>query len=446
MPALPGIYIFKNDQNMPIYIGKAKILKKRVSSYFVAKKSDWKTKLLLTHATDLEHIVTKTETEALLLEAGLIKQHQPMFNTLLKDGQPFVYLMISKQELPQLKIVRNKKIKGTYFGPFIYKGQARSVYRFLLEQLQLYVCNKKIENGCLQYHLGKCSGTCKTNFDRAAYLFRLSLAKHILKGDDKSFKKQLAEQIKTHSKQLEFEAAQKLAKIQESLDKIIEIIKLKLDKEPALGGSMLRYALLRSEATKGTQHERNNKILHPLTPKSARTELVEVLQAQTDTSKQPQTKLATFLKLSREPRVIDCFDISHMQGQAHVGACVRFIDGAPAKSQFRHFNIKTVHQPDDYAALQEIVTRRYRDPKNLPDLIMIDGGKGQLSAVQKVLKAPVPIVSLAKNGEKLYSTSTTEVPRLTAADSTGKILIALRDYAHHFAIEHHRRKQNKIKE
>jgi excinuclease ABC subunit C len=130
-----------------------------------------------------------------------------------------------------------------------------------------------------------------------------------------------------------------------------------------------------------------------------------------------------------------------MQGQAHVGACVRFIDGAPAKSHFRHFNIKTVHKPDDYAALQEIVTRRYKKTDDLPDLIMIDGGKGQLSAVQKVFQYQVPIVSLAKNGERLFSTSTTEVPHLTAADSTGKLLIALRDYAHHFAIEHHRRKQ-----
>jgi excinuclease ABC subunit C len=260
MPALPGIYIFKNDQNMPIYIGKAKVLKKRISSYFVAKKSDWKTKLLLSHATGLEHIVTKTETEALLFEAELIKQHQPMFNILLKDGQPFVYLVITKEQLPQLKLVRNKKTKGTYFGPFIYKGQARSVYRFLLEHLQLYVCNKKIENGCLQYHLGKCSGTCKTNFDLKSYLFRLSLAKHILKGDNTNFKKQLTTQIKTHSKNLEFEAAQKLAKIQESLGKIVEIIKLKFDKEPALGGSMLRYDF----EDEITQHERNNKILHPL--------------------------------------------------------------------------------------------------------------------------------------------------------------------------------------
>lgn len=227
-PLLPGVYIFKGRDGEPIYIGKAKSLKKRVASYFNPKNQSWKTELLLSEAISCEHIVTKSENEALIIEAELIKTHQPKFNTLLKDGQPFVYLVITKEDLPQLKLVRNKKLPDTYFGPFIYKGQARSVYRFLLEQLQLYICNKKLPNGCLQFHLGRCAGSCTTTFDKSAYLFRLKLAKNILAGKNKTLERELGKQIKLHSKKLEFEQAKKLATIRANLHNIIAIIALKI--------------------------------------------------------------------------------------------------------------------------------------------------------------------------------------------------------------------------
>jgi excinuclease ABC subunit C len=325
------------------------------------------------------------------------------------NGQcrPPLVLSLSKQqrgqkELPQLKLVRNKKLPGTYFGPFIYKGQARSVYRLLLEQLQLYICNKKLPNGCLQFHLGRCAGSCTKTFDKQAYLFRLNLAKQILKGQRKTLERQLKKQIKLHSKKLEFEAAQKLAIILSNLHNIISIIALKITPD---------YAQLSTQK----------------------------LPAPT----QSTTNFSTLFNLPKEPRIIDCFDISHFQSHALVGSCVRFVDGIAVKSSFRHFAIKTLVKQHDYAALQEIVQRRYRNHQDLPDLIVIDGGKGQLSAVKKIAP-PVPVISLAKQEERVFFTgSGKDGIKLDLQSPDGRLLIALRDYAHHFAISYHRLKRKK---
>ncbi len=399
LPALPGIYIFKDKTGTPIYIGKAKSLKKRVASYFNPKISSWKSELLLNEAVSCDHIVTKSENEALILEVELIRTYQPKLNTLLKDGQPFVFLMFSKQELSQLKLVRNKKEPGKYFGPFIYKGQARSVYRFLLESFQLYLCNKKLKNGCLQYHLGKCAGVCTNEFDKEAYMFRLTMAKKILEGKNRALDRQLGQEIKKYNKKLAFEQAQKLATIRANLHNIIQIIKLKIAPKPELSC--------------------------PVSAPMA-------------------TNFITLIGLEKEPRIIDCFDISHFQSRTLVGACVRFVDGIPAKSDFRHFAIKTLIKQNDYAALQEIVQRRYKSQDKLPDLILIDGGKGQLNAVQKVAPKSVPIISLAKKEEKIFCAGNKKTLLLDITTPEAKILISLRNYAHHFAISYHRKKRKLI--
>jgi len=186
LPNLPGVYLFKDPEGSIIYIGKATSLKQRVRSYFQENK-DLKASLLMEEHCEVEHIVTPSETEAALLEAELVKKYQPRYNVLLKDGQPFVYILFTKDDPSRIAIVRNKKRKGEYFGPFLYKQQARSAHRYLLHTFRLNVCNKKIENGCLDYHLGTCPGTCKSDFDQGEYAFRIQLARDALKGSPPIF-------------------------------------------------------------------------------------------------------------------------------------------------------------------------------------------------------------------------------------------------------------------
>lgn len=400
LPTLPGIYIFKDNTNTPIYIGKAKSLKKRIISYFNSKTNAWKSDLLIQEANTCEHIVTHSENEALILEADLIKKYQPKFNILLKDGQPFVYFVITREDLPQIKLVRNKKAPGKYFGPFIYKGQARSVYRLILEYLQLYLCNKKIEQGCLQYHLKKCAGSCKKDFDKQAYLFRLKLAQKILAGKNSTLERELTKKIKSYNKNLNFEHAQKLVIVRDNLQKIVNSIQ-------NLTKSRLEF-------------------LENLTP-----------------IKTPKisTNLAKLLDLTKEPIIIDCFDVSHFQSKALVGSCVRFVDGIPAKSFVRLFAIRSLIKQNDYAALQEIIKRRYKKQEDLPDLIMIDGGKGQLSAAKNIISINTPIISLAKKEERVFTATNHNGFVLDKSSPEARLLIAIRDYAHHIAISYNRKKR-----
>ena len=195
IPKAPGVYYFKNSSQEVIYVGKAKSLHNRVRSYF-SGKHDFKTDLLMEEYADVDFIVTKNETEALLLEAQMVSEHKPKFNVLLKDGQPFLYILFTtpqlsskkgtselEQPLPIITIARNKKEKGIYFGPFLHKTQARGALRYLVETFKLSLCKSRIENGCLDYHLGRCSGSCMKAFNKEDYLFRLELAQAALKNN-----------------------------------------------------------------------------------------------------------------------------------------------------------------------------------------------------------------------------------------------------------------------
>ena len=412
LPSLPGVYLFKDAANDVLYIGKAKSIKNRIKSYF-AKNTDWKVQALLEEAHDLDYVLTGTEIEAMLLEAQLIGEHKPKFNVLLKSGQPFVYLMFSKQELPELKVVRNKKQKGIYFGPFLHKRQARSVAKFLIDTFRLKICNKKIENGCLEYHLGHCAGSCKQSFDKNEYLFRVELAINALKKNHKRFLKQLKERIAAYNAELKFEKAKHMHEYMINLDTIFHTLHVKYADtkyEPAVFIAMHEVKRLPGD-------------------------------------KQEITKqLQDFLQTDKPIITIDCFDISHFQSSYIVGSCVRFSNGLPDKNNFRRFKIRTLKTQNDYAALQEIVARRYRDPADLPDLILIDGGKGQLNAVKNLFDQAM-FISLAKREERLFTPGHPEGIKLDVKTPVGKILIALRDYAHHFAVSYHklRRKKEHLK-
>lgn len=406
LPKLPGVYLFKDAHDTIIYIGKAKSLLLRVRSYFQKYNLDWKVKSLLDEYASIEHIIVNSESEALVLEAELIQKHKPKFNSLLKEGNPFVFIMYAerKNHLPELKIVRYKKEKGRYFGPFIHKTQARKTLKYLTRTFTLFCCNKTIENGCLDYHLGNCAGSCLSTFDRDGYRFRMSLAVAALEKDHARFTKELGKKIKEYSAQMAFEKARNLKFYLESIDIIFATIKTAY--------SAQKYA---------------DQIVATTTPK----------RYVADLGPDIAERLQEFFETNAPIQTIDCFDISHFQSQFIVGSCIRFTNGIPEKNKFRRFKIRLLTQQNDYAALQEIVGRRYSATYDFPDLILIDGGKGQLSAAQMAFPG-AHMASLAKREERVFSTQFPEGKVLDLHDQVGRVLIALRDYAHHFAISYHR--------
>lgn len=408
LPRLPGIYLFKNANGEVLYIGKAKSIKNRVTSYF-RKSYDWKIIALMEEYADLEYILTKNETEALLLEAQLIKKHQPKYNRLLKAGQPFIYILFTKEKLPQIKLVRNKKEKGTYIGPFLHKQAARKVYWFLMRTFKLSLCNKKIAGGCLDFHIGNCPGSCMPGYDLKDYQTRLDLARAALTNNQKKFIKTIKESIAVHNAAYEFEKSKRLNGYLADLDLIFNTIR-----------------------THFSEYKYNDEVYAVATHSPFN--LVD--------STKIAYELKTLLNLDHPAFTIDCFDISHFQSHYIVGSCIRFTHGKPDKNKFRRFKINTLDQQNDYAALQEIVSRRYKDPQDIPDLLLIDGGKGQLNAIKSILPQ-ASIVSLAKREELLFGEQFPEGYKLDLQTEVGRLLIALRDYAHHFAISYHRLRRMK---
>lgn len=410
LPSLPGVYLFRDERQAVIYIGKAKNVKKRVQSYFSKQKTDWKVAELIKEHVSIAHIVTQNETEALLLEAQLIRDYKPKYNVLLKSGQPFVYLLFTAPNgaTPQLEVVRNKKKKGSYFGPFLQKTDARSVYAYLTRTFKLFLCNKSIENGCLDYHLGRCAGSCKIAFDSAGYITRLQLAQDVLEGNSKQFLKRLNDQISVYNQALEFEKAAHISQYVTNFETIFATIKTKFHEQ--------KYALEVEDVTL------------PALPD---------FEAQ-----QALAQLQGLLGLEKPIKSIDCFDISHFQSTHMVGSCIRFTDGKKDPKNFRHFQIKSLAEQNDYAALEEIVSRRYKNPEDLPDIVLIDGGKGQRNAILPLLPH-TPCISLAKREERLFTDRHPEGIIIDFSTPLGRLLIALRDYAHHFAISYHRKKRSK---
>ncbi|QQR49605.1 excinuclease ABC subunit C [bacterium] len=505
LPQTSGVYFFKDALDDIVYIGKAKNLRSRVGSY-VSAHADFRAHAIVESSCALDFVATDTELEAMLLEAKLIQSHKPKHNIMYKTGQPFLYLMISSGDLPRLSMVRQKKAKGTYFGPFIEKGPVRRVFDFLMKTFRLKLCGKKIANGCLYYHLGMCAGSCRADFDQEAYKARLELAKKALVQGHKKFFTYLEKQIKDYSANREFEKARELHGYQQAFERVfmtldvkptrVEIVGLKhvwilsldnlvlfffVERDGVLQKKRLFYLPFFSE--KDAQLEivieyflSYYRMMPPAStiltnidiPKHERTLLEKFLETwherEGDISISKPTQdhhagivrmalihveeelkkhatlgkeLKRLLKLPLEPRTIDCFDISHKQGTFMVGACVRFKDGQPDKDNFRRFKIKTVHGQDDYACLREIVSRRYHNVAELPDLIVIDGGKGQLSAVEHLFPQ-TEFVSLAKREETVFSKRFPHGLMLDQKTHAAQLLIGLRDYVHHFAITYHR--------
>lgn len=398
LPHLPGIYIFKDAKQQLLYVGKAKDLRDRVTSYFY--NDDWKVKELIKEQTTVSHIVTYNDHEALLLEAQLIRDFKPPFNVLLKSGNPFLYILFTSNEL---KIVRTKKEQGTYFGPFLHKKDARAVFDYLTRTFKLRTCNLKIVHGCLEYHLGNCPGSCRPDFKPEDNLTNLELAKQALRGNYKEFLHIIETRIQEHNRNKEFEKSRHLAEYAKNFEAIFKTLKTKFSEQ--------KYAA---------------EIMDVTSP----------LKRSHETLMTGLTELKDMIEFEGDIKTIDCFDISHFQSTHIVGSCIRFTDTKPEKDKFRRFKIKSLTQQHDYAALQEIVRRRYRDG-DIPDVIMIDGGKGQRNAIKAVLP-DATIISLAKREERVFSDNHPEGFVLDMQSSMGQLLISLRDYAHHFAISYHK--------
>jgi excinuclease ABC subunit C len=516
-PQSSGVYIFKQDDGAVMYIGKARVLRSRLQSYVANYATDWKAMSILDASSALEWHVTENELSALLLEARLIQSYQPPFNVLLKSGHPYIYFMITQEDLPRFIMTRTKTKKGIYFGPFIDRGAARSAFRFLQESFALLVCSRSITGGCLAYHLGRCAGMCKPDFDVVAYKTRLELVRKALQSKPQEMMALIDSQIAQSNQDLLFERSAQLAGYKNALERVYQSLATGFDRPTSIqklaekdiwiwcapaSDSPFGYLFLFRETRGILKKERvwcvplmevneaqemsnylfsyyreyrpspqilvsvamiDSHLLADFTASwhqlsygvtvnaPARPEHADIMMharvyAQTEVSRPEKIaqQLKQLLKLPIVPRRIDCFDISHKQGHAIVGACVRFTDSKPDIAGIRNFHIKTVEGQNDYASLQEIVMRRYKTVGDLPDLIVIDGGKGQLSAVQAVIGellagTQTTLVSLAKREETLYgmhlpSDGLVMRGALVAQGS----LVALRDYAHHRAISFHR--------
>ncbi len=408
IPELPGVYFFKNSTGKILYIGKAKLLSARIATYFSAAAHrqpfvQQKIVALLHDAATIDYIVTRSEDDALLLEAYLIQLFNPPYNSALLSGDPFLYLHITDDPLPRFVITRTRgDDRGIYFGPFTDRRAVRKTYDYLLKTFQLYLCKRPLENGCLKYHLGICAGICRSDFDAASYSIRIRLMEDLLAGNAEVFQHDAEEALRVYHGTLDFEKARQLHEYMRHF-------------------ATIRAAIQNYVSLDPYYREVDRVVLQ--------TQSLEHLYGTIE--KELQALCATDDPLG----TIDCFDISHVQGRHMVASAVRFVRGIPDRTQLRRFKIRLVQGQNDYAALQEAVVRRYRNAP-LPDILVIDGGKGQRNAVLQVMPH-ARIMSLAKREERLFLEGYPDGYLLDQSSLLGRLLIGLRDYAHNVARGYH---------
>jgi len=527
LPNSPGVYQYYDAEGSIIYVGKAKNLKKRVSSYFTKNHENGKTRILVKKIADIKHIVVDTETDALLLENNLIKKYQPRYNVMLKDDKSYPWICIKKERFPRVFSTRRVFKDGSeYFGPYT-SGKTVSTLLDLIKGLyQLRTCNydlspDKIKVGkykvCLEYHLGNCKGACEGYETEEEYYENIKAIREILKGNFKDSLQQFKKQMKQFASDMHFEDAQKIKEKIEVLEnyqakstivnpKISNVDVFSIVSDESYGyinflqlsyGSIIRShtleikkkldetdkQLLELAITEIRQRFNSNskeiyvpfkvelgddlKISLPklgdkkhildLSIRNAkyyrmeRFKQIKIIDPDRHVNR-IMAQMKTDLRLSEEPRHIECFDNSNIQGTHPVAACVVFKNGKPSKKDYRHFNIKTVKGPDDFASMEEVVYRRYKrlldEEQSFPQLIIIDGGKGQLSSSLKSLdtlglRGKIAIIGIAKKLEELFYPNDPIPLYLDKKSETLKIIQQLRNEAHRFGIEHHRNKRSK---
>jgi len=528
LPHKPGVYQHLDKNGKILYIGKAKNLKKRVSSYFTKGHDSARIRVMVGKIHDIKTIITETEFDALLLENNLIKEYQPRYNINLKDDKTYPWICIKKEPFPRIFPTRNPIKDGSeYFGPYASVKVMKTVLGLIRQLYPLRTCKlnlsqANIEAGkfrvCLEYHIGNCKGPCEGLQSETEYLQDVQSARELIKGHLNKVKQMLQEQMQSAATEMRFEDAQKLKEKFEIVDRYqakstvvhpgitnVDVFSIFSDAEFAYVNflKIMDGAVLQSHTLelKKKLEESDEEILEMAIPELRqrfRSEAKEIYISHPVSLEIPEVKfhqpqrgdkkglielslkngryfrleklkniqivdpdrhvnrlmkqMQQDLRMSEEPRHIECFDNSNIQGTNPVSACVVFKDGKPSKKDYRHFNIKTVEGPDDFASMYEAVHRRYRrllnEGDDLPQLIVIDGGKGQLGAALKALedldlRGKIAILGIAKRLEELYFPGDKYPLYLDKRSETLKIIQRLRDEAHRFGISHHRNRRSK---
>jgi excinuclease ABC subunit C len=530
-PCSPGVYQFFDISGELIYIGKAKNLKKRVSSYFNRNEyENGKIKALVSKINEIKFIEVDTESDALLLENNFIKKYQPRYNILLKDDKTFPWICIKNECFPRIFYTRNCIVNGSdYFGPYTSVVMVKTILSLIKELYPLRSCNydlsmEKISinsyKPCLEFHVGNCKAPCVGKQSNEDYMNDIGNVKNLLKGDISTVISYLKARMQEYSKKLDFEEADIIKskieilknyqskstivnssinnvdvfsivednkliivnylriakgsiiqvhsvsimkKLNESLAEILSTAIIDIRQKMFSNSKEIIVSIL-PEMTFGdikyTIPKRGDKYkLIQLSERNARLFLNEIRNLDELREKKIQTSrtnlLSTMkkeLRLKSEPSIIECFDNSNLQGSNPVASCVVFSNGKPLKREYRHYNIKSVQGIDDYASMREVIYRRYRrildEKKKLPDLIVVDGGKGQLNAAVEIFKAlkiydKISVIGIAKRLEEIYYPNDSMPLYLNKDSLSLKVIQNIRNEAHRFGIEFHRQKRSK---
>ncbi|HJJ46795.1 MAG TPA: excinuclease ABC subunit UvrC [Methanocorpusculum sp.] len=503
VPHTPGCYLYKDSNGTIIYVGKAKDLKRRISSYFQKKDHDSKTRKLVETIASFEYIVTRTDAEAYLLENTLIKKHLPKFNINLKDAKSYAFIELTRDQFPRICIARNKKGSGQYFGPFVSGKERDYCLAVVKKTFRLRSCKTMPKNhrACLRYYIGYCTGPCIGAVTEDEYRKQCSYAKDALKGNTKELIQTLEKEMAQYSDKMEFENSLRCRDMISSVKRLSErqyvarksnhdedVVVYRINEATVylmvfhvyhgiLGGReefifeyidgcfeefiSRFYAENKIPKEIITEEELDESLIPYLEtiaghkvvltcPKSgAKKKLVDLsgknIEAVHFGDDIKVKELQHELHLSSPPNVIECFDISHLFGTDTVASMVQFRHGKPDKCNYRHFKIKTVDGIDDFASMAEVVGRRYKrllkEDKNLPDLILIDGGKGQLNSAKRTLnelEITVPIVALAEKNEEVFVSGVPFPLPFNKKTRANMYLQEIRDEAHRFAITYNR--------
>lgn len=516
VPDNPGCYLFSDESGRVIYIGKAKSLKKRVVSYFRKKGLDAKTERMVRDIRSLEFIVTDNEVEALILENTLIKKHTPKYNIVLKDAKSYAFIRMTDEEFPRLMIARMKDqgLKGEFFGPFVSAAARDYIMGVVNKTFKLRTCKRFRKKPCLRYHIDICGGPCIGEVTAGAYGETLKRVRLVLKGKAQDLVKSMSEEMKKYSGELNYEYALELRNQVNALKRLLE--KQNMDRRKRYNEDIIHYQvrdgrvyLVFFNVYKGTlenrqafqfmqwqddffeeflvryysegenvipdelilPHEISESLVVYLKERSGKNVMVTVPQRGEKKQlldlvyknieitffgdMEKLKDLKSKLKMQELPVVIECFDISHISGQAMVASMVQFRQALPDKNNYRRYKIKTVEGIDDFAAIGEVVRRRYTRLKNeqseLPDLVLIDGGIGQLNAATaeiKKLDIAIPTISIAKRLEEIWISGVDEPLVLSRKSKALQLLQQVRDEAHRFAITYNRllRKKQLLKQ
>lgn len=528
LPDTPGVYTYYDSEGTVIYVGKAKNLKRRVSSYFNRTHQSVRTNLLVRAIADMSYIVVPTEQDALNLEASMIKTYQPRYNVLLKDDKSYPWIVVTNEPYPRVFMTRERVRDGSkYYGPYADTGSARATLDLIRHLYHIRSCRHLITPDyiarskgrlCLDYHLKRCLGPCCGLVSQTDYMAEIEKVKTILKGDTSELLQHLRSEMDALSMELRFEEAQDIKTQYELISRyraksvivsqtvtdvdvfglyedesdvyinymrvhsgaVVRSVTLeyrrRLDEPPA---QMLAYAMTEVAETLGVEYDevivsevpdvempgvrftvpqRGDKAkLLDVSQRNARQHHIDKLKTREKRDPAARTdrileRIKSDFHLSELPRWIECFDNSNIQGTNPVASCVVFRDARPSKKDYRHFNIRTVEGPDDFASMKEVLTRRYTrlqaEGNGLPQLIVVDGGKGQLSSAVEALdemglRGTIAVVGIAKRLEEIYFPGDSIPLYIDKNSETLRVVQALRDEAHRFGITHHRNRRSK---